>query len=85
MTTQIVITLAIIVGALVLFITEKLRVDVVALIVLLSVTLTGLIGPEQMFAGFSSPAVITVWAVWLIVLSGVLRCRFFWCRRKSII
>jgi len=36
MTTQIALTLAIIAGALVLFGTEKLRVDVVALIVLLT-------------------------------------------------
>ena len=66
MTTQIAITLSIIVGALVLFGTEKLRVDVVALLVLLSVALTGLIGPEEVFAGFSNSAVITVWAVYIV-------------------
>ena len=44
MTTQIAITLSIIVGALLLFGTEKLRVDVVALLVLLAVALTGLVG-----------------------------------------
>jgi len=66
MTTQIALTLAIIVGALVLFGTEKLRVDVVALIVLLTVALTGLVGPEDVFAGFSNPAVITVWAVYIV-------------------
>ncbi|MBL7163730.1 MAG: SLC13 family permease [Anaerolineales bacterium] len=66
MTTQIAITLGIIVGALVLFGTEKLRVDVVALLVLLTVALTGLIGPEEVFAGFSNPAVITVWAVYIV-------------------
>lgn len=66
MTTQIALTLAIIAGALVLFGTEKLRVDVVALIVLLTVALTGLVGPEDVFAGFSNPAVITVWAVYIV-------------------
>lgn len=66
MTTQIAITLAIIASALVLFGTEKLRVDVVALLVLLAVALTGLVEPDEVFAGFSNPAVITVWAVYIV-------------------
>lgn len=66
MTTEIALTLAIIVGALILFGIDKLRVDVVALIVLLTVALTGLVGPEEAFAGFSNPAVITVWAVYIV-------------------
>lgn len=49
-----------------LFGTEKLRVDLVALLVLLAVSLTQLVGPEEVFAGFSNPAVITVWAVYII-------------------
>ena len=52
--------------ALVLFISEKLRVDLVALMVLVALTLTGLISPQDAFSGFSSPAVITVWAVFII-------------------
>ncbi len=66
MTTQIAITLSIVVGALVLFGIDRLRVDVVALLVLLAVGLTGLVGPEEVFAGFSNPAVITVWAVYIV-------------------
>ena len=66
MTPEIALTLGIVVGALVLFGTEKLRVDVVALMVLLAVALTGLVGPEEVFAGFSNPAVITVWAVYIV-------------------
>ena len=66
MTTQIAITLSIIVGALLLFAIDRFRVDVVALIVLLTVALTGLISPEEVFAGFSNPAVITVWAVYIV-------------------
>ncbi len=66
MTSQIAVTLSIIVGALVLFGTDKLRVDVVALLVLLAVALTGLVRPEEVFAGFSNPAVITVWAVYMV-------------------
>jgi len=66
MTPEIALTLAIIVGALIIFGTEKLRVDVVALLVLLTVGLTGLIGPKEVFAGFSNSAVITVWAVYIV-------------------
>jgi di/tricarboxylate transporter len=66
MTPQIALTLGIIVAALIIFGTEKLRVDVVALLVLLTVGLTGLIGPKEVFAGFSNSAVITVWAVYIV-------------------
>jgi di/tricarboxylate transporter len=57
---------------LIVFGTEKLRVDVVALLVLLAVGLTGLVGPKEVFAGFSNSAVITVWAVY-IVSGGLFR------------
>lgn len=43
MTPQIALTLAIIVAAVILFATEKLRVNVVALLVLLTLALTGLV------------------------------------------
>ena len=66
MTYEIAITLVIIFIALVLFASEKLRVDVIALLVLLSVALLGLVEPEQVFEGFSNPAVITVWAVYIV-------------------
>lgn len=66
MTPDIALTLAIIAAAIILFATEKLRVDVIALLVLLTVGLTGLIDPEEAFEGFSNPAVITVWAVYIV-------------------
>ncbi len=66
MTSEIALTLAIIVGALIVFGTEKFRVDVVALLVLITVGLTGLVGPKEVFAGFSNSAVITVWAVYIV-------------------
>ena len=72
MTPQIALTLAIIVAALVIFATEKLRVDVVALLVLLTVALTGLVEPKDVFAGFANSAVVTVWAVY-IVSGGLFR------------
>jgi len=66
MTPQIALTLGIIVFTLIIFATEKLRVDVVALLVLLTVGLTGLVGSKEVFSGFSNSAVITVWAVYIV-------------------
>jgi di/tricarboxylate transporter len=66
MTPQIALTLGIIVVALIIFATEKLRVDVVALLVLLTVGLAGLVDKKEVFAGFSNSAVITVWAVYIV-------------------
>ncbi len=66
MTLHIALTLSIIAGALIVFATEKIRVDVVALLVLLVLGLTGLVGPKEIFAGFSNSAVITVWAVYIV-------------------
>jgi di/tricarboxylate transporter len=68
MTPQILLVLAILSIAVVLFVSEKLRVDVVAILVLVLLALTGLVGPQQALSGFSNPAVITVWAVF--ILSG---------------
>lgn len=66
MTPEIGLTLGIIAAAIVLFATEKLRVDLVALLVLLTLALTGLVSPTEAFSGFASPAVITVWAVYIV-------------------
>ncbi len=75
MTLEIGIVLGILVAALVLFVTELLRVDLVALLVLVVLAIAGLLtDPEKLvtsgeaLSGFSNPAVITVWAVF--VLSG---------------
>lgn len=54
--------------AVVLFATEKLPVDVIALMVLAALALLGLLSPEQAISGFSSEATITVAA--MFVLSG---------------
>ena len=68
MTPDIALTLAILAAAVVLFITEWIRVDLVALLVLGALALTGLVTPTEAVSGFSNPAVITVWAVF--ILSG---------------
>ncbi|MFU8773055.1 MAG: SLC13 family permease, partial [Anaerolineales bacterium] len=66
MTIQIVLVLSILVLAIILFVSERVRVDLVGLLVLISLVLTGLLSPEEAISGFSSPAVITVWAVFIL-------------------
>ena len=66
MTFEIGLTLGIILMALVLFATEKLRVDLIALIVLLLASFTGLVPKEDVFSGFANSAVITIWAVYIV-------------------
>ena len=68
MTLQIAMVLIIMGVAVALFVTERLRVDLVALLVLVSLVLTGLLSPPEALSGFSNPAVVTVWAVF--ILSG---------------
>ena len=42
------------------------RIELVALLVLSSLALTGLVTPTEALAGFSNPAVITVWAMFIL-------------------
>lgn len=63
---DIVLTLIILLTAIVLFATEWLRMDLVSMLVLLTLALTGLVSIEDAFAGFSNPAVITVAAVFVL-------------------
>ncbi|MFS8583041.1 MAG: SLC13 family permease, partial [Limnochordales bacterium] len=53
-------------GALILFATEKLRADLVAVMVAAALALTGLVTVEQAFAGFGSPAVVTVAGIFVM-------------------
>jgi di/tricarboxylate transporter len=70
MTQEILLVLIILAGAIILFVSERLRVDLVAMLVLITLTLTGLVTIEEAFSGFASPAVITVWSVYIV--SGAL-------------
>ena len=70
MTFEIAVVLTILGVAVVLFVTERLSVDLVALLVLGSLALAQLVTPAEALSGFSSPAVVTVWA--MFVISGAL-------------
>ncbi len=52
--------------ALVLFLSERIRADLVSMLVLLALALTGLVSTSEVFSGFSNPAVITVGAMFVM-------------------
>jgi di/tricarboxylate transporter len=58
--------------AIVLFVTEWLRVDIVALAVVVGLMLTGLLTTQEALSGFSNAAVLTIAALF-VVGGGVLR------------
>ncbi|MDH3615155.1 MAG: SLC13 family permease [Gammaproteobacteria bacterium] len=66
MTFEIALVLGILAISLVLFISEVIRMDLVALLVLGALAVTGLVDSTQAFAGFSNSAVITVWAMFIL-------------------
>ena len=72
MTPEIAIVLSILVAAIIMFVTERIRVDVVALMVLVSLALTGLITSTEALSSFANLAVVTVWVV--LILSSGLAC-----------
>ncbi|MDH3796995.1 MAG: SLC13 family permease [Desulfobacterales bacterium] len=68
MTPEIILVLVILIVAVILLITEWIPMEVTALLSLGAVTLTGLVTPGEALTGFSNPAVVTIWAVF--ILSG---------------
>ena len=68
MTPEILLVVAILAAAMILLVTQWIPMEATALLVLASVAITGLLPPAETLAGFSSPAVVTVWAVF--ILSG---------------
>lgn len=63
---EIVLTLIILLTTIILFITEAFRVDIIAIMVLLTLGWTGLITPAEAFSGLSSNAVIAIIAIMII-------------------
>jgi len=66
MTPEIILVFSILLAALVLFFTGWVRMDVVALLVLGLLAFSGLISPSEALSGFSNPAVITVWSMFIL-------------------
>jgi len=72
MTAEIGLTLAVLLITIVLFTFEILRVDVIAILIMLSLAWLGLVTPEQAFSGLAGNAVIAVIAV-MILGAGINR------------
>ncbi|MFO7684866.1 MAG: SLC13 family permease, partial [Desulfobacterales bacterium] len=68
MSGEIVTVLTILAAVIVLLVTEWIPMEVSALLVLGVLAVTGLVGPDEALSGFSNPAVVTIWAVF--ILSG---------------
>lgn len=66
LTLDMILVMAVIVAAVFLFIVEWVRVDVVAIIVMLVLPLLGLVSGQEAFVGFSSNAVMSIIAVIII-------------------
>lgn len=71
------IVLGVIVAAIILFISEWIGIDLIALMIVAVLVLTGVITPQQGLAGFSDPATLTVAFMFVlsaaILRSGILR------------
>jgi di/tricarboxylate transporter len=63
-------TLAVIIVAIILFVTEKIPVDLIALLIICALVVTGVISPEEGISGFSNTATITV--AFMFVMSAAL-------------
>lgn len=66
MSTAIIITLLILLGAILLFVTELVAIDVTAMIVIGTLVLTGILSAEEALSGFSNTALATVAAMFVI-------------------
>ncbi|HUF04759.1 MAG TPA: SLC13 family permease [Aridibacter sp.] len=66
MTPEIIFVLAVAVCAVILFATEKLSVDVVAIVVMVTLIASGIVSPEEGISGFSNKATVTVAAMFIL-------------------
>ncbi|MCK3658665.1 citrate transporter [Pasteurellaceae bacterium Pebbles2] len=66
------VVVALLVAAMVLFVQNKLRMDIIALLVMLAFCLTGILTVNEVLAGFSDPNIILI-ALLFIVGEGLVR------------
>ena len=66
MNNQLLITFAILAIAVVLFLSERLRPDLVALLVVITLGVTGVLTAQEVFSGFSRSAVITIMGIFVL-------------------
>jgi di/tricarboxylate transporter len=66
MTLEILVVYAVLTAAIVLFASDRLRLDVVALLALLTLALAGILSPAEALAGFADPIVIMIAALFIV-------------------
>lgn len=66
MESHLIITFAILIASLVLFLTDRLPADLVALLVVVALGVTGVLTPVEAFSGFSRSAVITIISIFIL-------------------
>ncbi len=66
MTMDALIVLAILVAALVAFVSDRMRVDLVALLVMVTLMVLGIVTPQEGLAGFADPATVTIAAMFML-------------------
>jgi di/tricarboxylate transporter len=60
------VTILVLIGALLLFLTDRLRADVVALLLIVVLGISGVLTPQEAFSGFSRSAVITIMSIFIL-------------------
>ncbi len=87
LTTDMELVLGLVALTMVLFLFERVRADLVALVVLVMLGLTGLVAPEDIFNGFSSNAVMSIIATMILGTgldrTGALNRLAAWLLRRS--
>ncbi len=68
MSPEIITVMAILVAVIILLVTEWAPLEVLAMLVMGVLAVTNIVSPKEALAGFSNPAVVTIWAVF--ILSG---------------
>lgn len=71
MTSQLALTLIIVLAAFALMLSERLRADLVALLVVVALGISGILAPREAFSGFANSAIVTI--VSIFVLTEALR------------
>ena len=71
MTTEIIIVFAVLFSGMILFAADRIPAEVVALIMALTLTVCGILTPQQTLAGISSDTVVTIFGI--LVLTAALQ------------
>lgn len=66
MTLEMMLVIGLVISAVILFATERLPVDLTAMIIMGAMLLSGIITPQDAISGFSNPATITVGAMFIL-------------------